>query len=81
LISALFLIFFNKSKPIDKLKFLDEDNDLNEKYENQKKTKVSILKSLSNLVPHSRLNKKRGLKLETDLMKADLPITVEELLV
>lgn len=81
LTSAFFLIFLNKSKPIDKLKYLDEDHNLKENHENQKKNNVSILKSLSALVPHTRLNKKIGIKLEIALIKADLPITVEELLV
>lgn len=81
LASAVLLTFFNKPKPIDKLKFFDEDNSIKEKLETQKKQKAGVLKSLSGLASHLRFNKKRGAKLETDLMKADLPVTVDELLV
>ncbi|HEX9058940.1 MAG TPA: type II secretion system F family protein [Clostridia bacterium] len=79
--SVLFLVLFNKGKPIDKLKYFDENYKLKENYENQKKSKISILKLLSNLVPHFGISKKGKIKLEAELMKADLPITVEELLV
>lgn len=80
-VSAVLIIFFNKDKPIDKLKYFDEDYAACEKYKNDKKNRISILKILSNLVPKSRLNEKKDKKRETELMKADLPITVEELLV
>lgn len=76
-ISIVLIMLFNKDKPIDKLKYFDDDYTLNEKYKNIKKSNTNILKALSSLVPKSRLNK----KLEVELMKADLPITVEELLV
>lgn len=81
LISAVLLTVFNKDKPIEKLKYFDEDYALKEKYENRKKTKISLIKLLASLIPHSKLSKKRGNQLEVELMKADLPITVEELLV
>lgn len=81
LISAILIILFNKDKTINKLKYFDEDYALKEKYIDSKKNRISILKTLSTLVPKSSLNKKKEKKLETELMKADLPITVEELLV
>lgn len=81
LISGVLFIFFNKEKPIDKLKYFDEDYILTEKYKSNKKNRISILKILSALVPKSKLNKKKEKKLEIELMKADIPITVEELLV
>ena len=81
LISGVLFIFFNKEKPIDKLKYFDEDYILKEKYKSNKKNRISILKILSALVPKSKLNKKKEKKLEIELMKADIPITVEELLV
>ncbi|BCZ45584.1 secretion system protein [Clostridium gelidum] len=80
-ISAVLIIFLKKEKHIDKLKYFDEDYVLKEKYHNEKKNRVSILKPLSHLVPKSRLNEKKDKKRETELMKADLPITLEELLV
>lgn len=81
LISAVLLFIFNKEKPIDKLKYFDEDYALSEHYKASNKSKVSVFKTLSTLVPTSRLNKKKNKKLEIELMKADLPVTVEELLV
>jgi tight adherence protein B len=81
LISTLLIVLFNKDKPIDKLKYFDEDYAIREKFNDNKKDKVKILRTLSALVPKSSLNKKRGKKLETELTKADIPITVEELLV
>jgi tight adherence protein B len=81
LVTAVLFKLFNKDKPTEKLKYFDDDYALREKYENSKKSKVSLLKSLSQLVPNTRLNKKRAHNLEVELMKADLPITVEELLV
>jgi tight adherence protein B len=80
-ISAVLIILFNKDKPIDKLKYFDEDFAFREQDKTDIKNKRNILKTLSTLVPVSRLNKNKGKKLEIELMKADLPITVEELLV
>ena len=80
-ISAVLIIFFNKDKPIDKLKYFDEDYAASEKYKNDKKNRINILKPLSNLIPKYRLNEKKHKKREIELMKADIPITVEELLV
>lgn len=76
-ISAILIILFNKEKTIDKLKYFDEDYVLKEKYKDEKKNRISILKAIATLVPHFKSNK----KLEIELVKADLPITVEELLV
>jgi tight adherence protein B len=81
LTAAILLAFFNKSKPIDKLKYFDEDYVLKEKYEGNKKSKVSFLKLLSTFIPSSKLNRNRTKKLELELMRADMPITIEELLV
>lgn len=76
--SAVFFLFFAKRKAIDKLKYFDVDHAIGEKIEKGKKSKNKALKSLSSLVPSSKLNKKRTKKLEDDLIKADLPITVPE---
>lgn len=80
-ISAILIILFVKDKPIDKLKYFDEDYIITEKYKNNKKNRINILKPLSALIPKTKLNKKKEKNLELELMKADLPITVEELLV
>jgi len=81
LTNAVLFFIFNKEKPIDKLKYFDEDYALSEHYKSSNKSKVSIFKTLAALVPTSRLNKRKNKKLELELMKADLPVTVEELLV
>ena len=75
---AVFFLFFAKKKAIDKLKFFDSNHDIEEKLEKNKKNKNTALKSLSNLVPSSKLDKKKTKKLEMDLIKADLPMTVSE---
>jgi tight adherence protein B len=81
LISAMLLSIFHHEKSIDKLKYFDEDYEIKEKIESKKKSKISILKILSNLIPNIKLNEKHDKKLEIELMKADIPITVAELLV
>jgi tight adherence protein B len=81
LISAIFFSLFYKDKPVDKLKYYDGNNNLQEKGKPVKKSRVSALKSLSNLIPHIKLNARSTRKLEEELMKADIPITVDELLV
>lgn len=81
LVSAILLTLFNKDNPIDKLKYYDEDFVLKEKYADDKKNKISPLKLISSLIPNSKLNKTKSKKLEIELIKADMPITVEELLV
>lgn len=81
LLSGVLLGLFYKEKPIDKLKYLDEDYSIKEKLDNAKKNKVSILKVLAEMIPDKKLSGGRSKKLEMELMKADLPITVEELLV
>jgi len=78
---AVLIIFLNKGNPIDKLKYFDEDYAHKEKYKNNKKNRISIIKPLSTLAPEFRINKKKNKKLEIELMKADLPLTYEELLV
>lgn len=81
LISAMLLSIFYKEKSIDKLKYYDEDYAIKEKIENKKKNKISLLKILSNLIPNVKFSEKHDKKLEIGLMKSDIPITVEELLV
>lgn len=80
-ITMIILKLFNKDKPIDKLKQLDEENSAKEKYEKQRKNKDGPLKTLSNLIPSSKLNYKGRKKTEEELMKSDIPVTAQELLV
>lgn len=75
---AVFSLFFAKKKAIDKLKYFDNNQAMEERMEKSKKSKNTALKSLSSLVPSSKLNKSRSKKLEIELIKADLPITVSE---
>ncbi|NSW89697.1 MAG: type II secretion system F family protein [Firmicutes bacterium] len=81
LISHILFSLFYKEKPIDKLKHYDEDFIIKEKLENHKKNKTSLLKIMSGLIPKLKFNEKRNKKLEVELIKADMSITVEELLV
>ncbi len=76
-VSAVLIILFNKDKTIEKLKYFDEDYALKEKYNDTKKSKASILKTMSYLVPNFKINK----KIEAELVRADIPITSEELLI
>ncbi|MCJ7691101.1 MAG: secretion system protein, partial [Clostridiaceae bacterium] len=80
LIGAILTIFY-KEKPIDKLKYYDSDYVVKEKIEKKNKKKTSLLKILSNLIPNMKFSEKHDKKLEIELMKSDIPITVEELLV
>lgn len=75
---AVFFLFFAKKKAIDKLKYFDNDHAMEEKMEKSKKSKNTALKSLSSLVPSSKLDKNKTKKLETELIKADLPMSVSE---
>lgn len=81
LVSAVLINLFYKEKPIEKLKYCDDNYIIKEKLENAKINKTSILKKVSSLIPSTSFNEKGRKKLEGELMKADMPITVEELLV
>lgn len=81
LASGILLTFVCKEKPINKLRFYDEDFALKEKIENNKKNKTSFLKVLSNLIPDINFSEKHHKKIELELIRSDIPITVEELLV
>ncbi|HOJ10212.1 MAG TPA: type II secretion system F family protein [Clostridiales bacterium] len=81
LTSAVLFLLFYREKPIDKLKHFDEEYVFNEKLKSHKKNKISLLKLISNSIPYLKLNKKQTKKLEIELVRADLPITAEELLV
>jgi tight adherence protein B len=81
LTSGILITIVYKEKSIDKLKYYDEDFAIKEKIQNDKKNKLSVLTILSNLIPNINFSEKYHKKLETELMKSDIPITVEELLV
>lgn len=81
LVSSILFTLFYKNKHIDKLKYYDDEFEIKEKYANNKKDKSTPLKQASKIVPHFKFNKKGSKRLENDLMKANIPITVEELLI
>ena len=81
LTNGILLIIKCKQKPIDKLKYYDEDFAIKEKFENNKKNNISFLKILSNLIPNVNFSDKHRKKLELQLIRSDIPITVDELLV
>ncbi|MDP4178993.1 MAG: type II secretion system F family protein [Bacillota bacterium] len=79
--AAILFTLFYREKPIEKLKYFDEDYVIKEKIQAVKKSKTSPLKVLSELLPNFRYNKKHDMKIEMNLQMADIPITVQELLV
>ena len=80
LTSGLLLTLVYKEKLIDKLKYYDEDYVIKEKLENKKKNKISLLRILSNLIPNIKFSEKYHKKLVIELIKSDIPITVQELI-
>ena len=78
-LSMLMLKIFYKEKPIDKLKYFDDNYETNNKQEEQKKEKLGLIKTLSGLIPKLKGNKAKIT--ESELIKADIPLTVEELFV
>ncbi|SHF22448.1 hypothetical protein [Caloramator proteoclasticus] len=76
---SLSMLAFNKVKTVDKLKHFDEEYvELN--YEDRKE-KISIIKSLSKLVPNFKFNGRIREYVELELIRADLPLTYNELVV
>ncbi len=80
-VSSFFFIFFYKEKSIDKLKYFDDNYEQEGKFEKHKKNKSDFLGGLAHLIPSTKLSEKRSEKLKMELIKADIPITVDELLV
>lgn len=81
LIGSMMLTIFHKEKPINKLKYFEDNYELKVKIESVKKSKIDFLKILSKLIPNLKINKKHNKNIEMELLKSDIPITVEELLV
>lgn len=75
-VSFILIIFLKKEKPLERLKYFDGEKK-NEGKEDDNKKNLSLLKKLSSLVPKFKFNR----NIESELVKADLPITAEELLV
>jgi len=84
-ISAVLLGVFNKPRPIEKLKYYDSDYEqkgaMKEKYGDSRGSRKSILKILAFLVPKRKSDAKRAKLLELELLRADLPVTPDELLI
>lgn len=76
---SLSILAFNKVKPVDKLKHFDEEY-VELKYED-KKEKVSLIKSLSKFIPNFKFNGRIREYVELELVRADLPLTYNELVV
>lgn len=79
--AVIFNTLFNKEKAIEKLKYFEDDYEVNKKFENHKENKYSLLKKLSNLLPNAKSEGKKKSKIEIELIAADMPITAEELLI
>lgn len=80
-VMSILNILFNKPKAIDKLKVYDENYNKSNTNESIKKNKEGILRRLSKLIPNSLVKSMKGNRLEIDLIRADLLITVEELFI
>jgi len=79
---SILIRIFGKEKPIDKLQYYEEGYIVvPEKSNVLKKDKVSVIKAIANMIPTGNVNKERRRRKELELIRADLPITVEELLV
>lgn len=76
----LFSIFY-REKPIDKLKYYEEDYAIKEKLEKNNKDRMSPLKAMASIIPSRALGDKWTKNTEDALMKADIPITPAEFLV
>lgn len=77
IINYLMSKVFNKEKYIEKLKYYD-DNYVNQtKVENSKRT-IGPFRSLAKFLPDFKINTKYLEKMEIELMKADLQLTVKE---
>jgi tight adherence protein B len=78
MINILLSIVFNKERSIDKLKYFDDTHEIEEK-QVETKIKVSPIKLISNMIPKLKTSKKSTSKLEMDLVRADIPITADEM--
>lgn len=78
--STVLLMVFNKEKPLLKLRYFDDDGGAAEG-KVRKLGKVNVIKTLSGLVPEFKGRGKRTKRLEQQLIKADILISLEELLV
>lgn len=81
IVSLLLSTLIHKEKPIDKLKYFDENYVIMQKNKVNKKNTLRPFKLLSNLIPNFKFNKNRIKKIEIELIRADMPITSEELLI
>lgn len=76
---GLFMAIFSRQKVTDKLKYFDDGYEVYEAIE--KKEKKSVLKAFSKLIPNFKFNSGRRKKRELELIRADVPLTYNELLV
>ncbi len=81
LFGAMLVSVSKQERAADKLKYYDEEYQLREKYDYNKKSGQGPLKKLSHLLCSAPLGKKQAKRLETELVKADMLITAEELMV
>jgi Flp pilus assembly protein TadB len=77
-IASILLYIYSKEKPIEKLKYINEDFILKDKII---RNNDRFIKQLSSLLPQFCLKLKTRNKLELELLKAGIPITVDELLI
>lgn len=78
---AMLTMIFNRQRPIDRLKNLEYRPKEKKNKEKGRVEKTGMIKWLSGLVPSFRWNRKKARATELELMKADIPMTLEELFI
>lgn len=78
LILGLFMAIFSRQKVTDKLKYFDDGYEIYEEIE--KKEKKNLLRTFSKLIPNFKISSSRRKKRELELIRADVPLTYNELL-
>ncbi|WDC84536.1 hypothetical protein PL321_01970 [Caloramator sp. mosi_1] len=76
---GIFMLLFSRPKVVDKLKYFDEGYEIYQAAE--KKEKRNILRTFSKIIPNFKFNSGIRRKQEIELLRADIPLTYNELLV
>ncbi len=79
--TVVLLMIFHRERPIDRLKNLDYQPKGKKNKGKNRYEKTTIIKLLSGLVPNISWNRKKARAMELELIKADIPMTLEELFI
>jgi len=78
---ALLFMIFNRERPIDRLKNLEYRPKEKKNKDKSRQGKTGVITLLSGWVPSFRWNRKKARATEMELLKADIPMTLEELFI